>query len=838
MLRFFDNASPYRALGDVDDGGGSWCSASSSSSSYDTQNSLCSAGATDISSYGIDSNGVAVDVDIKQGCYGSTACGGTVLFFYLCTSDGNFEITLDNSFTNEVNEDDEVSSAAVELEVSSANASTGTAAYAYASGTCDEYTSSLSSSASTNATTCTVEFLRDSDFPDCAAYIWSCGCSGDTYVRVEQASGALLAGMDDDSLGWCTSSDYRCSSGSIALPTGVSQLNLRQGCFSQGTCGGAFSWYLTCTGTAASSGSGGSPSTTPTTPIFSAPPENYNSENNDNSTSYGPTSVYTYTSTDPSTNTVYTYAYGGCDPFYQSAGTGFSACDVYAPAMDEASTCEIRLYGCYCTGDTVLTFPTLGSSAIIDDDTLSFCTQDQSRCSTGLVTTNVSASHAATRLTMQQQCFGATGACGGSTSWTTRCFPSGAQAATWVATAPPTASSELNSVVISGDYTNTAPNEDAVGVYISISFENAARAALDRNSTQFKRTVAAALSTRDYTVTPPRITFVSPFTDVTVAVTGRRLMAGTIQTVQIELSVLAPNVAVANAMVSTISTGTLTQAIASAMPGVSVSLLSTPVVGNAIFAPVFDVGKFDTSPQFPMKPGELVFGTYPQAQCLQARASSLFLEADSHTLNTSGAAFKLELKSAISASLAIGFYALEEGEASLVRLSDFYILKKNSSVQAVPRVSVAKKRFLKPYKASVNQLLAITQGEEDALYERQQWVFKLDRLEVESDEVSSAATASGKSTNTKTTTLKFHPFFFNFVCEVTEQYYTFDDVQAFTAMITYITYFITIAPFMAYVPKGIRMVRRACQARGFCGGKKNMSPRTSELVAAEAAPEM
>jgi hypothetical protein len=163
------------------------------------------------------------------------------------------------------------------------------------------------------------------------------------------------------------------------------------------------------------------------------------------------------------------------------------------------------------------------------------------------------------------------------------------------------------------------------------------------------------------------------------------------------------------------------------------------------------------------------------------------LETDSHSLSGSAAAFKLEIKSAISASLAIGFFALEEGEASLKSVRDFYILKKNSSVVAVPRVSVAKKRFLKPYKASLNQLLAITQGEEDALYERQQWIFKLDRLEVQSDEISSSATASGKSTTTKTTTLQFHPFFFDFVCEVTEQYYTFDDVQAFTAMITYIT---------------------------------------------------
>lgn len=79
------------------------------------------------------------------------------------------------------------------------------------------------------------------------------------------------------------------------------------------------------------------------------------------------------------------------------------------------------------------------------------------------------------------------------------------------------------------------------------------------------------------------------------------------------------------------------------------------------------------------------------------------------------------------------------------------------------------------------------------------------------------------------------PFFFNFVVEVTEQYYTFDDVQAFTATITcvgrslyasatsdasfahsYITYFISILPLALKVPKLIRCIR-GCMC---CGAKQ------------------
>ena len=108
------------------------------------------------------------------------------------------------------------------------------------------------------------------------------------------------------------------------------------------------------------------------------------------------------------------------------------------------------------------------------------------------------------------------------------------------------------------------------------------------------------------------------------------------------------------------------------------------------------------------------------------------------------------------------------------------------------------------------------------------------------------------------------PFFFNFVVEVTEQYYTFDDVQAFTAMITcarmrcgvrcascimhgapgpapltrrrpapmrrYITYFISVMPLVLHVPKVIRFLRGHC-----CCCCKKEAPRPSSLAEAKGA---
>jgi hypothetical protein len=93
-----------------------------------------------------------------------------------------------------------------------------------------------------------------------------------------------------------------------------------------------------------------------------------------------------------------------------------------------------------------------------------------------------------------------------------------------------------------------------------------------------------------------------------------------------------------------------------------------------------------------------------------------------------------------------------------------------ASTVAYPRVSAAKTKTLKPYKADLNQLLAITNGEEDDLYVQPvHWDLSLDRMELH-EQYEGRVQLNAKGGNTEDTTLVFHPFYFKFVVPITEQY--------------------------------------------------------------------
>jgi hypothetical protein len=798
-LRVHNRTGEMGTIDDQSDGGSLSCSNMSSP--------VCSVGAVELLQRSVRNPPV---VQIRQGCYGSGQCSGQVQWFYTCQATGADLLSAAPPPPPYVQGSGSTPSpppptratlggssgalpAAASLPIVGNYTDADGVVYIYAYNTCASYSLNNTYSASVASSACSIPQVDNYELNFCSLWVYDCGCTGDQYVSLlDPRNMTVIDSFDDDESGYCASDGYRCSTGYVQqLAVPLRPMRLSQGCFGSGSCTGAMTWYIQCT--AGVHVEGGS---APAANLTTTPP--------------APAVAQSSTSTDEGVQLI--HSYGACTTFELWAGTnwpngrsqapdpaGVVACDILLPQLPAsitAATCLVYFYACGCLGDTLMKIPSLNFQA--DDDELNACSSfggSGGLCSSGMTTLNYTAS-ASRRLRLEQSCYSTSG-CSSSTSWGVSCSGNFSATVQAIATASVLANASAGSEGLggtpptpasfslsqnAGDYDNTIPEwANAVGIYSTFTLIGS-----DRSSTftqecrqQFGRGLATSLSTAAVTVTAGQI-FVLDVNDFIgdVVTRRRRMFSGSAAPelgVSVPFSVLAKDpysAALILNILATAANDTLSASVllsnlnASGLTGISALRVSqVPYQGAPIVVPGLPPqGQFNTSSN-PLPEGALVFGSYPPSQCLQARAGALFLKKDSLSLQSSAAAFALTITTSSASPLAIGFYVSEDGESSLEQLTEFFVVKQNSSTLAYPRVSAIKKKRLKPYTASLNQVVAMTTNNEDHLYMKPQWILKLDRMELhEQRELTAGAPVKkGAVAGASETTLVFHPFYFNFI---------------------------------------------------------------------------
>jgi hypothetical protein len=153
----------------------------------DGANSRCSSGSIDIP---LDGN-LPQSLTIEQGCYGSGSCSGSVTYSYSCATSSSDTSTPAPSPTFSSEWDSSTSS----------DYNGATRAYNY--GVCGSFTASGTASATVSTDSCTIQppATYSDPYASCTLSIFTCGCQGDTYMRVW--GGAYELGHVDDTTGAC-----------------------------------------------------------------------------------------------------------------------------------------------------------------------------------------------------------------------------------------------------------------------------------------------------------------------------------------------------------------------------------------------------------------------------------------------------------------------------------------------------------------------------------------------------------------------------------------------------------------------------------------------------------